>query len=170
RMDPLFGIPARFAHRLENKLNRAERALSVRLTRGFIALGIMAAIGLILAVGLSVLSREHEIVAPVIWWACFRITFPWTAGLELLKAYKSSDSGAAKGLAILERHRITALVPTKNPDKHAVIRMLIEAAAVSLHRGLFTPVFWAGVGVYFEISPVFSAVLVTVLLEAERVI
>src|SRR5690606_27106961 len=113
RMDPLFGIPARFAHRLENKLNRAERALSVRLTRGFIALGIMAAIGLILAVGLSVLSREHEIVAPVIWWACFRITFPWTAGLELLKAYKSSDSGAAKGLAILERHRITALVPTK---------------------------------------------------------
>ncbi len=165
RFDPLLGIPARVAQRLESKLNRVERTLAARGTRGLIALLVLLALGVVLGAGLTGFSKQFEMAIPVIFFLCFRVTYPWTAGHEVLKA-----SGVAGAVAVLARRRVHVAVPTKNPDKHAVLRMVIESAALSLHLGLLTPVFWAALGAYFHVSAVFTVALVVTLLEAVRVV
>jgi adenosylcobinamide-phosphate synthase len=171
RLDPLLGIPARFASRFDRKLNRRERSMNTRASRGVFTLLFMLAVGVALAVGAEALVKVQPEIEPMIWWLCLRITFPWTAAAELLKVLKDTKSSAATpGMAVLERRRVSVLVPTKNPDRHAVVRMLIEAAAQTLHRGLLAPVLWAVVAAFCNYPPLATAVFVTALLETERVI
>jgi adenosylcobinamide-phosphate synthase len=165
RVDPLFGIPASVAGRLERTLNRVERTLKVRRTRGAIAFSAIIFLALVLGSVASVLGHHFEIIVPVIWFFCFRITFGWSAGSEILKA-KNIDAART----VLARRRVPVSVPTKNPDKHAVLRMLTEAIALSLHEGLLTPVFWAAVAEFCGVSGIFAAVFVVTLLEASRAI
>lgn len=169
RLDPLMGIPARMAMRLEAKLNRAERHAKTREMRGVITLILMIVIGVILGVGVAAFTHTHKAYEPLFWFLCFHLTFPWTASFELLKAWKDKNA-VQEGMAILERRRVHVLVPTKNPDRHAVARMLIEATATSLHRGFLTPVLWGCVAALFGYSAIGVAVFIVVLLEAERVI
>lgn len=169
RIDPLLGIPARFALRFEKKLNRKTRGKKTREMRGVITLVLVLIIGMILAVGIEEAGLHYQGIEPLFWFVCFRLTFPWTATVELLKAWKHKKA-AAEGMDILERRRISILVPTKNPDRHAVARMVIEASAVSLHNGFLSAVLWGCVAALFGHSAIAVAVFVTVLLEAERVI
>lgn len=163
RLDPVLGIPARFARRFHDKLNLAVRSRGTRAARGVVTFILIVLVGGILGVGFGALARENEWVAPFIWFLCLRAGAPWGAGVALLRKPEW-------GADALQRYRVPVLVPTKSPDNHAVIRMVIEAAATSLHRGVLTPVFWAGLGVYVGVDPIAVAVLTVTLLEADRVI
>ncbi len=169
RIDPLLGIPARFAARFEKKLNRATRARKTRASRGMITFLLIIVIACVLAIGVAGLAARYEQFEPLFWFLCFRLTFPWTATVELLKVWKHKKS-ASEGMDILERRRISVLVPTKNPDRHAVARMVIEATAASLHNGFLSAVLWGVAAMLCGIPGIAAAVFVTVLLEAERVI
>lgn len=175
RFDPLLGIPARMALRLETKLNRRERPRNVRYSRGIITLLIMIAIGLVLGFGLkevAVMARSKGwMLEPVIWFFCFRLTFPWTAGVDLVKQWKKPEKALlAEGFAILERRRVPILVASAKNDKHGLARMVIEATATSLHRGWLSAVLWGCVAALLDFSPIVTAVLIVTMMEAERVI
>lgn len=170
RLDPLLGIPARFTQRFETKLNRASRGKKTRETRGVITLLFILAIALILGAGAAGFVDTYEAAEPLIWFLCFRLTFPWTAIVELLKIWKNKNHAAEMGMHILERRRVPVLVPTKNPDRHAVARMMTESAAASLHRGLLTPVLWGVAAALCGWNALGVAVFVTALSEAERVV
>ncbi len=172
RMLPLLGVPAALAQSLNRKLNRSERGKNTRYNRGVITLGIMMAAGLLLGGFFQLVVRMNSALEPLIWFICFRLTFPWTAGVELLKAWtnKPNKQDVAKGLAIIERRQVPVLVPSSNPDRHAIARMMIEAAAVSLHRGWFSPILWGVAAKFAGFPPVLVMVLIVTLLEAERVI
>lgn len=182
RIAPLLGIPARFAARLEAKLNRKSRPRHVRHSRGLITLGVMVLIGLILGAGLDALivqAYENNwmiapVLAPIIWFMCFRLTYVWTAGVDLAK--KKAKKGSkpdnlivADGLKVLARRHISTGLVVK-PDRHALARLVIEAAALSVHRGWLAIVLWACAAALIGWSPIVVAVLVVTLLEAERVI
>jgi adenosylcobinamide-phosphate synthase len=167
RLDPLLGIPARMAERLMSKLNRAERAQKTRASRGLITLLFMVIVAVALGGGAEALRRYYPEIEPVLWFLCFRATFPWTAGYELTREKKITP---AKGLAILVRRRVPQFITVKNPDGHGVARMFIEATATSLHRGYLSPVLWGVVAALVHYPALFVAVFITALLEAERII
>lgn len=171
RMGPVFGLPAAMAHSLLRKLNRKERAQNVRFTRGIITLLAMAFVGLVLGAIIQVMAAMRPAFEPAFWFLVLQLTFPWTAGGELLKALQKPEKESLKaGLAVLERRHVPVLVPSLNPDRHALIRMMIEATATSLHRGLLSPLLWAVLAKFLGLPPLMVAVFVTCLLEGERVI
>jgi len=171
RVWPLLGLPAAMAHSLKRKLDRKERGQKTRFTRGIITLFAMAIVGLVLG-GVCQLVVQHKVsFEPVIWFLCLQLTFPWTAGAEILKALKRPEKEAiANGLLVLARRHVPVLVPSANPDRFAIARMLIEATATSLHRGLLSPLLWGIAAKLAGLPPVMVAVFVTCLLEGERVI
>lgn len=179
RFDPLLGVPARMASRLEAKLNRRNRPRNVRYSRGIITLAIMIVIGLVLGFGLqelSIMAQRHGwMLTPLIWFFCFRLTFPWTTGVDLAKQWKKNEKKPekallAEGFAILSRRRVPVLVISAKTDKFGLARMVIEATATSLHRGWLSLVLWGCVAALLGYSAIVVAVLIVTLMEAERVI
>ena len=168
---PLLGLPANMASTLNRRLNRKQRSQGSRFNRGMITLIFMILFGLLLGLVLQVIAKRSIMLEPVIWFLCFHMTFPWTAAAELRKALAKPEKQAVPaGKAVLERRQITALVPTPNPDRHGLARMLIEATAASLHRGWLSPVLWGLTAQMLGLPPLLVAVLIVTLLEAERVI
>lgn len=171
RIWPLLGLPAMLAAGLQHRLNRMERARQTRQVRGMITVGIMLMAGLVLGGVALVAVRLNPSLEPVVWFLCLQVTFPWTAGVEIVKILQIKDKNDLRAAQdVLIRRHVPILVPSRNPDRHAVIRMLIEATATSLHRGLLSPLLWALVAKLAGLPPILVAVLVTTLLEAERVI
>lgn len=166
RVLPLLGLPAGLAGWLKRKLNRDNRAKHVRLNRGIISLLAILFVGTMLGAVCEILAHFHPAVAPVIWFFCLRVTFPWSAGNDVLSAWKTGNNG----LEILQRRQVPVLVPTQKPDRHAIARMLIEATATSLHRGWLAPLLWALMAALLHGPAMMIAVMVVFLLEAERVI
>lgn len=170
-IEPLWGIPSGVAQWLKQKLDRQERTRQVRLARGRIAVAFILLIGLGLGAILHVFAAIQPALVVAIWFFCFRLTFIWTACVDVLKIWDMQDREfVTKGMDILRRRRVNILVPSTKPDRHAIARMLIEASAISLHRGWLSPVFWAMIAALLGWSPILVGVCVTVLLEAERVI
>lgn len=171
RMDPLLGIPARLAAALSRKLNRSERPKHVRFSRGIITLMVVMGMGIAFGAVLEGVARLVPVMTSVIWFLCLRLTFPWHAGHELLQLWKHETPGKlSESAEILRRRRVPVLVPTTNPDRHALARMLIESTACALHRGWLGAVFWGGISALLDAPVILVVVLVTFLLEAERVI
>jgi adenosylcobinamide-phosphate synthase len=171
RLMPLLGLPAGLALSLNRRLNRQERATNTRYNRGIFTFAVIVLFGFMLGFFCVFLVRQLLELEPVIWFLCFQVTFPWTAGAELLKALQEPEKQAvSEGLAILRRRQVSVLVPTANPDRHAIARMMIEATATSLHRGWLSPVLWAIVVKLFGGPALVTAIIVVTLLEAERVL
>lgn len=171
RLMPLLGLPAGLAENLNRKLNRNQRSKDSRFNRGIITLIFMIVFGLTLGLVLQTVASRHISFEPVIWFLCFQVTFPWTAGTELLKTKQKTDKQAvAEGTAILERRQVSVLVPTVNPDRFGIARMMIEATATSLHRGWLSPVLWGLAAAMVGLPPIMTAVTIVTLLEAERVL
>lgn len=170
-LDPLLGLPAGLARWLQQKLDRPERSREDRQVRGRLAVGFVMIIGLICGAFLQYVSEIKSIFSIIIWFFCFRLTFIWTASVDLLKIWSMKDAEfVTKGMNILRRRHVEPLVPNVKPDRHAVARMLIESLAVSLHRGWLSPVFWALVSALLNWSPLAIGVWTVFLLEAQRVI
>lgn len=170
-VDPLLGIPSGMANWLQRKLNRVERSRVVLLARGRIALMAMVVLGVVLGWLSYGLGMQFQWMGALIWFSCYRLTFGWTASVELLKIANLSDKEfVSKGLAVLQRRRVTGVSLPARPDRHAVIRAMIEAMALSLHRGWLSAVLWAMAGVYAGIPPLVMVVAVTCLLEGERIV
>jgi adenosylcobinamide-phosphate synthase len=165
RLLPLLGLPARLALSLNRKLNREERARETRYNRGIFTFIVILVFGLVLGGILELAARRQIGIEPVIWFLCFQVTFAWTAGTELLKTKTVNE-----GLAILDRRQINVLVPTNNPDRHAIARMFIEATATSMHRGWLSPVLWAIFVKLLGGPALLAGIVVVTLLEAERVL
>jgi adenosylcobinamide-phosphate synthase len=161
RLDPLLGVPARMARRLHDKLNRAVRTRADRAGRGFIAFVMIMGVGGVLGIGLGAAAAMHPWAAPLVWFLCLRMGAPWGAGPAALRG---------GGPEILERFRVPVLVPTRTPDRHAVIRMIMETVATSVHLGGLSAIFWACVAVYAGIDGLAVAVFITTLQEADRVV
>lgn len=171
RLWPLFGAPAALAEHLMRKLNRRERTKKVRFSRGIITLSIVTLVALALGGLCQMLARHQPGFEPLIWFLCLQLTFPWSAGAEVAKALRHKGKEAVtEGQAVLARRHVPVLVPSPNPDRHAIARMLIEATATSLHRGLLSPLLWALAAKLAGLPPLWVAVVVTCLLEAERVV
>ena len=171
RVGPVLGLPGRLAQSLLRKLNRPGRAQKVRLSRGIITLLIIIIVGFGLGALAQVIAGRHPKFEPVIWFLCLQLTFPWSAGGEILKALQQKNQqGVAAGLAVLERRQVPVLVPSLQPDRHAVVRMLIEGTATSLHRGLLSPLLWAAAAKLLGGPPLLVAVFVACLLEGERIV
>lgn len=170
-IEPLGGIPSGIAQRLLQKLNRQERSLETRLVRGRIALIFMCVVGLILGGILQFVVSVKPAIEMIVWFFCFRLTFIWTACVDLVKMWGLPDKDfVAQGTKVLRRRHVPSLVPSAKPDRHALARTVIEAAAISLYRGWFSPVFWAIVAIYLDWPPLLIGVAVVCVLEAERVI
>jgi adenosylcobinamide-phosphate synthase len=165
RIAPLLGLPARLAASLNRRLNRKERTYNTRYNRGIFTLIVVLSFGLIFGLVLEIISKQPLPIEPVIWFLCFQVTFPWTAGTELLKTQDVNG-----GLQVLERREVHVLVPSTKPDRHAIARMFIEATATCLHRGYLSPVLWAIFIRLFNGPAILVAVLIVTLLEAERVL
>lgn len=171
RVDPLLGFPVRMAAGLARRLNRRERTRDVRFNRGVITLFLMILTGIVLAGAAYLVVRMQPSLELVIWFLCLHLTFPWTAAVDVLKIWSHKDKEAvAQGLEILKRRRVPVLVPAVHPDRHAVARMLIEAMATSLHRGLLAPLLWAMAAKLAGYPALPVAIMVVTLLEAERAI
>ena len=171
RIMPLLGLPAALAEKLNRKLNRNQRSRDSRFNRGIISLIFMALFGVILGYVLQFIAHRHISLEPVFWFLCFQLTFPWTAGAELRKALSRPEKQAITGgLTVLQRRQVSVLVPTPNPDRHGIARMMIEATAASLHRGWLSPVLWGLAAKMIGLPPVMVAVVIVTLLEAERVL
>jgi adenosylcobinamide-phosphate synthase len=170
RFDPLLGMPARWAMRLSEKLDRAGRGASVKTTRSLITLFVLTLIALLIGWGVHEAAPFFALLPPVCWFLCLRVTFPWSAAADLFRASDKNKLEAAKGAAVLQRRRIVPVVPVANPDQHGVIRMVIESTAVSLHRGALTPLLWGCAAVLANLPYWPVVILIVFLQEAIRVI
>lgn len=171
RLMPLLGLPSGLAQSLNRKLNRNQRSQDSRFNRGIISFVFMLSFGLILGLILQIIANRHITLEPVIWFLCFQLTFPWTASAELRKVLTKPEKQAINGgLAVLDRRQVSVMVPSLNPDKHGIARMLVEATAASLHRGWLSPIIWGLAAKMLGWPPLLVAVTVVTLLEAERVL
>lgn len=163
-LSPLFGIPARMAQRLEKKLNLLSRPKGVRAARGITSLGALVVLGLILGAGAKGLAAQNSLVEPLMWFVLLRVTQPWSAGYEVLRALQQNKDSAAR--KILEKRHIAF----SGGDRHAAVRAVLENVALSLSNGFAVPVFYGMVAACVGLSPLFAVVLVVTLCEAIRVI
>lgn len=165
-LPPLFGMPARMAARLEAKLNRTERTVATRRSRGMTSLALMLGLAVVLAAAADHARSLSSLVEPVLWWSLFVVTKPWSVGYELVRL--GAKANVAQANDILERRMSDAENATIK-DMHGAYRLVIENVAASLSYGMWFPLFYGLIAALCGLPALPIAVAVVVVTEAARI-